>query len=79
MGKSWISFPRVEGKASRQAHVGIPEGSFERELGREGFFDPATHMYHAHAPTGWIDWEGPLRPRAFDTETSSVATTSGRG
>ena len=67
MTGKWISFPRVEGRASRQAHADLPEGTYERELGREGFFGPASHLYHAHPPTGWIDWEGPLRPRAFDT------------
>lgn len=61
-----ISFPRIEGQASRQAHANLPPGSYERELGREGFFGPATHMYHRNPPTGWISWEGPLRPRAFD-------------
>ncbi len=64
--KHWISFPRVEGRASRQAHADLPEGTFERELGREGFFGPATQMYHSHPPTGWSGWDGPLRPRAFD-------------
>jgi homogentisate 1,2-dioxygenase len=62
----YISFPKVEGLASRQAHADLPEGTFERELGKEGFFGPATHMYHRHAPTGWRRWEGPLRPRAYD-------------
>jgi homogentisate 1,2-dioxygenase len=62
----YISFPKVEGLASRQAHADLPEGTFERELGKEGFFGPATHMYHRHAPTGWRHWEGPLRPRAYD-------------
>ena len=66
MGK-WISFPRVEGVASRQAHADLPEGTFERELGKEGFYGPSTQMYHRHAPTGWRSFEGPLRPRAFDT------------
>jgi homogentisate 1,2-dioxygenase len=61
-----IPVQRVEGTASRQAHADLPEGSFERELGREGFFGPASHMYHRHPPTGWTSWEGPLRPRAFD-------------
>jgi homogentisate 1,2-dioxygenase len=61
-----ITFPRIEGLASRQAHADLPEGTFERELGREGFFGPATMMYHSHPPTGWTRWEGPLRPRAFD-------------
>jgi homogentisate 1,2-dioxygenase len=62
----YISFPKVEGLASRQAHADLPEGTFERELGKEGFFGPATHMYHRHAPTGWRHWEGSLRPRAYD-------------
>ena len=66
MARNWINLPRVEGRASRQAHVALPEGTYERELGKEGFFGPATHMYHAHPPTGWVDWEGPLKPRAFD-------------
>lgn len=64
--KQWISFPRIEGQASRQAHADFPANTYERELGREGFYGPATHMHHAHPPTGWIDWEGPLRPHAFD-------------
>lgn len=67
MARKWISLPRVEGLASRQAHADLPDGTVERELGKEGFFGPATHMYHRHAPTGWVDWDGPLRPRAFDT------------
>lgn len=67
MSKKWISHPRVEGEASRQAHCDLPPGSFEREIGKEGFFGPATHMYHRHPPTGWVRMEGDLRPRAFDT------------
>ncbi|NGO00057.1 homogentisate 1,2-dioxygenase [Grimontia sp. S25] len=65
--RKWFSFPIVEGKASHQAHCDLPEGTFERECGKEGFFGPATHMYHKHAPTGWSEWEGDLRPHAFDT------------
>jgi homogentisate 1,2-dioxygenase len=67
MGKRWISTPKVEGVASRQAHADLPQGTFERELGKEGFFGPATHMHHAHPPTAWTRFEGPLKPRAFDT------------
>jgi homogentisate 1,2-dioxygenase len=66
MTRKYISFPRIEGTTSRQAHADLPDGTFERELGKEGFFGPATHMYHRHPPTGWTSWEGPLRPRAFD-------------
>ncbi len=64
--KTWISFPKREGVTSRQAHADLPAGTYERELGKEGFFGPAAHMYHAHPPTGWVKWEGELRPRAFD-------------
>ncbi len=64
--KQPISIAKVEGEASRQAHADLPEGTYERELGREGFFGPASHMYHAHPPTGWTHWHGPTRPRAFD-------------
>lgn len=64
--KKWFSFPIREGVHSRQAHCDLPDGTFEREMGREGFFGPVSHIHHSHAPTGWIDWQGPLRPRAFD-------------
>ena len=64
--KNWIEFPRVEGETSRQAHADLPAGTYEREIGREGFFGPAAHIYHKHPPTGWTTFEGPLRPRAFD-------------
>jgi homogentisate 1,2-dioxygenase len=57
----------MEGETSRQAHCDLPAGSYERELGREGFFGPATHMYHQHPPTDWLRFEGELRPRAYDT------------
>jgi homogentisate 1,2-dioxygenase len=66
MAREYITFPRIEGLTSRQAHADLPPGSYERELGREGFFGPATHMYHRRPPTAWSHCEGPLRPRAFD-------------
>src|SRR5713226_1344032 len=64
--KNWIEFPRCEGEVSRQAHADLPAGTFEREIGRDGFFGPAAHLYHKHPPTGWTAFEGALRPRAFD-------------
>lgn len=77
MAKSrWISFPKVEGTASRQAHADLPHETFERELGREGFYGPSTQMYHRHAPTGWTAVEGPLRPRAFDASKLEAKTVS---
>jgi len=67
MARNPISHPHVEGNTSRQAHCDLPAGTFERELGREGFFGAVSHMYHRHAPTGWLRFEGELKPRAFDT------------
>src|SRR5436309_15718958 len=61
-----LNFPLIRGKATRQPHVALPEGSFEEEHGREGFFGRVSHLYHVHPPTGWTRIEGPLRPHAFD-------------
>ena len=76
-----VHLPRVEGSVSRQAHADLPDGTYERELGREGFFGPATHMYHQHPPTSWSQFEGPMRPRAFDLarleEVSTAPRTTG--
>jgi len=64
--KRYISPARVAGKTSRQAHADMPAGTFEREISKEGFFGPAALFHHKHPPTGWSDFEGPLRPHAFD-------------
>lgn len=74
--RKWISLPLAEGRVSRQAHCDLPEGTYERELGREGFSGPATQMYHRHPPTGWKGWEGPLRPRAFNLALLKEASAS---
>ena len=64
--KRYIQYPRVAGTASRQAHADLPPGTYEREMGKEGFFGPAAFFHHRHPPTGWTRFEGPLRPHAFD-------------
>jgi len=76
MGRNWIGASRVEGRASRQAHADLPEGTFEREISKEGFFGPAAFMYHKRPPTGWSSFEGPLRPRAFDLAALNAPSTS---
>jgi len=58
--------PFIKGKVAKQAHVGIPEGTYEEEHGRRGFFGKTAHLYHAHPPTDWIRFEGKLRPHRFD-------------
>ena len=74
--KQGIQIMRSEGTPPRQAHCDLPEGTFERELGREGFFGPATQMLHRHPPTGWSNFEGPLRPRLFDLNRIDATTDS---
>jgi homogentisate 1,2-dioxygenase len=59
-------FPLNKGITTRQAHVALPEGTFEEEHGRDGFYGPVSHLYRLHAPTAWNRIEGPLKPRAFD-------------
>ncbi len=77
MGKrNWISASRHEGTASRQAHADMPDGTYEREMSKEGFFGPAAFLHHKRPPTGWSTFEGPLRPRAFDLAALNEAATS---
>ncbi len=64
--KNWLPVKAAEGEHSRQAHADLPEGAYEREMSKEGFFGPAAFLYHRRPPTGWVKFEGPLRPRAFD-------------
>lgn len=64
--KKPIAFPRCEGHYHRQAHCDIPDGLYEEEHGRSGFFGPASHLLHRHKPTDWSGWEGPLKPHCLD-------------
>ncbi len=70
----------IKGTTCEQAHVNIPEGTYEEEFGREGFMGAATHLYHVNCPTGWTRIEGPLKPRAFDCNklTGAIDKTSNR-
>lgn len=65
--KNWIQTFKKEGTVARQAHYDLPEGTYEREVGKEGFFGPVAHFYHKNPPTNWSEFEGELQPRAFDT------------
>ncbi len=59
-------YPLKKGKFTSQAHVGLPEGTYEEEHGRKGFYGKSAHLYHTHPPTGWIRFEGKLRPHCLD-------------
>jgi homogentisate 1,2-dioxygenase len=64
--RNWIPVRGAQGRHSRQAHADMPQGTYEREISKEGFFGPAAFLHHQRPPTGWSRFEGPLRPRAFD-------------
>lgn len=59
-------YPLKKGKTTTQAHVGLPDGTFEEEHGRRGFYGKSAHLYHSHPPTGWVRFEGKLRPHCLD-------------
>lgn len=74
--KTRIPVSRGSGVHSRQAHADLPPGTYEREISKDGFFGPAAFFHHRHPPTGWVDFKGPLRPRAFDLTKLNSAHAS---
>lgn len=54
---------KSSGLFTKQAHVKIPDGHYEEEHGRKGFFGRVSHLYHTHMPTGWTKIDGDLLPR----------------
>ena len=74
--RNWIPVRGAQGLHSKQAHADLPEGTYEREMSKEGFFGPAAFLYHRRPPTGWTSFEGPLRPRAFDLNGLNQAAPS---
>lgn len=55
-----------QGKHHTQGHKAIPDGCFEEEQGRKGFFGPVSHLIKPEPSTRWTEIEGPLRPHLFD-------------
>jgi homogentisate 1,2-dioxygenase len=72
-------YPVSRGRTAYQAHVQVPEGLFEEEHGRDAFTGPCSHLYRRHPPTSWEDVEGPLRPHAFDLNSSGLMEVAMRG
>lgn len=58
--------PYIKGKVALQAHVGIPEGLYEEEYGRNGFYGSYAHLYRKQPLVAWSRIEGALRPRAYE-------------
>jgi homogentisate 1,2-dioxygenase len=58
-------FQWSKGRITRQAHVDVPEGTYEDEHGRQGFSGRVSHLYRLHPPVEATRIEGVLRPRAL--------------
>lgn len=69
-----MDIPHVKGIVAKQAHVAIPDGTFEEEIGRNGFFGKYAHLYRQHSPVAWTRIEGPLKPQAFDLRHQSAGS-----
>ncbi len=54
---------KASGLYTKQAHVKIPDGHYEEEHGRKGFFGRVSHLYHKNPLTSWSEIDGDLRPR----------------
>lgn len=59
---------KSSGTHTKQAHVHIPEGLYEEEHGRKGFFGRVSHLYHQHPPVNWTQIEGELKPRCLPSQ-----------
>jgi len=66
MRTSWIH--HVRGRTPKQAHVAVPEGLKEEEIGRGGFQGRVAELYRLHEPTGWTRVEGDYAPGDLDGE-----------
>lgn len=60
-------FHYSQGRHTTQGHKGIPDGHYEEEQGRKGFFGPVSHLIKPEPSTRWTDITGPLKPHLFDT------------
>jgi homogentisate 1,2-dioxygenase len=66
MKNSWIHVAR--GQTPRQAHVAVPRGLKEEEIGRGGFQGRVADVYRLNEPTGWVRVEGDGAPGDVDGE-----------
>ena len=62
----WITFPHREGVCSSRRMLIFRKRLFMSVKRAEVVSSDLPHFHHQHAPTGWIEWEGDLRPRAFN-------------
>jgi len=71
MKNSWIHL--AKGTVPRQAHVAVPKGLKEEEIGRGGFQGRVANVYRQNEPTGWLRVEGEFAPGDVDGEKITTA------
>ena len=64
-----------QGLIHSQAHKGIPEGHYEEEQGRGGFYGPVSHLVKKSPSTRWKNITGPLKPRMYHLSKLSSEDT----
>lgn len=75
-----MMIPYTKGVITPQAHVSVPDGTYEEEYARNGFSGRYAHLYRTEPPVGWLSIEGPLKPRAYDlNELKTDAIDDGTG
>ncbi len=57
-----------QGLIYSQAHKGIPDGYYEEEQGRQGFYGPVSHLLRKAPSTRWKNIRGPLKPRMYNLQ-----------
>lgn len=67
---------KSSGIFTKQAHVKIPDGLFEEEHGRKGFFGRVGHLYHENPPVNWTDIDGELKPRCLPPSFEGKSMTN---
>jgi len=68
---SWIHL--AKGETPRQAHVAVPKGLKEEEVGRGGFQGRVANLYRRQEPTAWVRVEGDAAPGDVDGERVATA------
>ena len=66
MKNSWIH--HAKGQSPRQAHIRVPKGLKEEEIGRGGFQGRVAEVYRVNEPTRWVRVEGDFAPGDVDGE-----------
>ena len=79
-----------EGQVAERPHLNLPNGTYEEEIGLDGFFGPVSHLYSRKPPTSWknikkSDFQWPakieakedfLKPQCYRPEQKKMAGIS---